>query len=82
MEYDKDKVDDATLALMYLVTWRQKKHFPWSAWKSFDWDTMDRLYQKDLISDPKRKTKSVVLSDEAYQRAEKLFLEMFGKTGG
>lgn len=81
MEYDKDKVDDATLALMYLVTWRQKKQFPWSAWKSFDWDTMDRLYQKDLISDPKGKTKSVILSDEAYQRAEKLFHEMFGKTG-
>ena len=66
---------------MYLVTWRQKKQFPWSAWKSFDWDTMDRLYQKDLISDPKGKTKSVILSDEAYQRAEKLFHEMFGKTG-
>lgn len=79
MEYNKDKVDDATLALMYLVAWRQKKDYPWTAWKSFDWDTMDRLHEKGLISDPKKKSKSVTLSDEAYQRAEKLFREMFGK---
>jgi hypothetical protein len=79
MEYDKDKVDDVTLALMYLVTWKPKKEFPWSAWKSFDWDTLDRLHEKGLISDPKSKAKSVVLSDEAFQRAEQLFNELFGK---
>ncbi len=78
MEYDKDKVDEATLALIYLVTWKQKKDFPWSAWKSFDRDTLDRLHQKGLISDPKSKAKSVVLSDEAFRRAEQLFREMFG----
>ena len=79
MEYDEDKVDDATLALMYLVAWRQKKDFPWSAWKSFDWGTMDRLHQKGLISDPKSKNKSVVMSDEAFKRSEQLFNQIFGK---
>ena len=77
MEYDKDKVDDATLALLYLVSWKMKKGFPWSAWKSFDWDTMDRLHQKGLISNPKGKAKSIVFSDEGYERAERLFREMF-----
>ena len=78
MKYDNDKVDDATLALMYLVSFRQKKNFPWSAWKSFDWDTLDRLHEKELISDPKSKAKSVVLSDEALEKAKALFEDMFG----
>ncbi len=79
MEYDTGKVDDATLALLYLVTWKERKDFPWSAWKSFDWDTMERLHQQGFISNPKSKAKSVVLSDEGFQRAERLFHEMFGK---
>lgn len=79
MEYDEDKVDDATLALMYLVAWRQKKNFPWSAWKSFDWETMNRLHEKGLISDPRNKNKSVTMSDETFEKSERLFNQLFGK---
>ena len=79
MEYDEDKVDDATLALMYLVAWRQKKNFPWSAWKSFDWETMNRLHEKGLISDPRNKNKSATMSDEAFEKSERLFNQLFGK---
>ena len=79
MKIDEDKVDDVTLALMYLVAWKEDKESPRSAWKSFDWDTLNRLHEKGLISDPKKKAKSVVLSDEAYEKAEKLFQEMFRK---
>ncbi len=44
MEYDKTKVDEYTLALLYLVMWKEGD---WHrAWKSFDWDTMARLYEK------------------------------------
>ena len=78
MEYDNDKVDEATLALMHLVTWKQKKEFPWSSWKSFDWDALDRLHQKGLISDPKNKNKSVVMSDAGYEQSKALFEKMFG----
>jgi hypothetical protein len=49
MEYDKDKVDEATLALMYLVMWRDGDWL--RAWKSFEWATMDRLYEKGWIHD-------------------------------
>ena len=77
MDYDKDKVDDATLALLFLVTWKLKKGLPWSAWKSFDWDTLDRLHAKGLISDPKSKAKSVVMSAEGFEKAERLFRDMF-----
>jgi hypothetical protein len=27
-------------------------------WKGFDWDTLDRLYEKGWIFDPKNKAKS------------------------
>lgn len=77
MEYDKDKVDEATLALMWLVT--QSDKYGIRAWKSFDWDTLDRLHKKGLISDPKRKTKSVALSEEAVELSEALFKRLFGK---
>ena len=76
MEYDKDKVDDMTLALMWLVTHNEK--YGSRAWKSFDWGTLDRLYKKGLISDPKSKAKSVALSDEAVELSEALFKKTFG----
>ena len=76
MEYDKDKVDDATLALMWLVTYSDK--YSNRAWKSFDWDTLDRLHEKGLISDPKSKAKSVALSEEAVGLSEALFKKLFG----
>ena len=77
MVYNKDKVDEATLALMWLVTQTNKTGS--RAWKSFDWATLDRLHEKGLISDPKRKTKSVVLSEEAVELSEALFKRIFGK---
>ena len=77
MEYNKDKVDEATLALMWLVT--QTDKYVSRTWKSFDWATLDRLHEKGLISDPKRKTKSVILSEEAVELSETLFNKMFGK---
>jgi hypothetical protein len=48
------------------------------AWKGFDWDALDRLHEKGLISDPKSKAKSVVLSDKAAQKSEALFKKHFG----
>ena len=76
MEYNTEMVDEATLALMWLVTQNDKSGG--RAWKNFDWATLDRLHEKGLISDPKRKTKSVVLSEEAVELSEALFNKMFG----
>jgi Domain of unknown function (DUF6429) len=73
MDYDKDKVDEITLALLYLVTWERQEELGSRAWKGFDWDTMNRLHKKGLISDPKGKAKSVVLSEESYKKSKELF---------
>lgn len=77
MSYDADKIDEVTLALLSLVTHREGKGSQWRAWKGFDWDTMNRLHEKGFISDPVGKAKSVVLSEEGYERSLELFEQYF-----
>ncbi|UPG72936.1 DUF6429 family protein [Roseomonas gilardii subsp. gilardii] len=72
MEIDKDKIDDAILALLYLTLDRDGR-----AWKGFDWSAMNRLHEKGFIGDPVNKAKSVWLTDEGITRSERLFREMF-----
>lgn len=77
MEIDTDKIDDCTLALLYLGVWQHTKGVGCRAWKSFDWDTMDRLHEKGYISDPKTRARSVILDEQSYQKAKRLFEEFF-----
>jgi hypothetical protein len=77
MSIDKDKIDDAVLALLYLGL-----HDRYRAWKGFDWDAMNRLYEKSFISDPVGKAKSVVFTDEGLRRSEELFRKMFTTEAG
>lgn len=74
MEIDQDKIDEASLALLYLTL-----HDNYRAWKSFDWETLNRLHEKGLIADPINKTKSVALTDTGLQRSEELFKQLFTK---
>jgi hypothetical protein len=50
------------LALLYLTSITERGVT--RAWKGHDWDVLNRLCKKGLISDPKSKSKSVVLSEE------------------
>ena len=77
MEYNKDKVDDMMLALLYLTTFEDGPTL--RAWKGMDWEVSDRLHEKGYIGNPKGKTKSVVLTEEGVERSEKLFEKYFGK---
>ncbi|MFH2044879.1 MAG: DUF6429 family protein [Pseudomonadota bacterium] len=79
MNYDEDKVDDFTLALLYLVTHERKEGYGARAWKGFDWETMNRLHDKGYISNPVGKTKSVVMTEEGFLKAEELFEKHFAK---
>lgn len=80
-EIDTDRIDEAVLALMFLTLHKDRKWEPWRAWKSFDWGAMGRLHEKDLIFDPVGKAKSVVLTDEGYQRCEEAYYRLFTKRG-
>ena len=77
MDFDRDKVDEATLALLWLV-FHEDRDGTTRAWKSFDWGTMDRLFEKGYISDPKRKTRSVAVRSEGVRKAEELLKKHFG----
>ncbi|WP_133471306.1 DUF6429 family protein [Paraglaciecola marina] len=74
MNIDKDKIDDAALALMYLTL-----HDHFRAWKQIDWEVTNRLHEKGLICDPVGKTKSIVLTDEGLKKSEELFNTLFVK---
>ena len=65
MDYDKDKVADMVLALLWLTV-----HDGCRAWKGHDWDAMNLLHDKGMISDPVGKAKSVVLTEEGMKRSE------------
>jgi hypothetical protein len=77
MNYNEDKVDDMVLALLHLTSSRDN-HGVVRAWKGHDWDAMDRLHEKGFISDPKSKSKSVVLSDDGARKAQELFQRLCG----
>jgi len=76
MEYDKDKVDEMVLALLYLTMFEEGSGF--RAWKAHDWDVLDRLHQKGYISDPRSKAKSVVVTEKGAKRSGELFENYFG----
>lgn len=71
---DWGSVDQATLALMLLGL-----HDGWRAWKGFDWDVLDRLYQKELITDPRGKARSVVFTERGLEESQRAFERLFGR---
>ena len=71
--YDRENVDEVVLALMSLTL-----HDGSRAWKGFDWETLDRLYEKGWIDNPRSKARSVRLTEEGMARATELFEHYFG----
>jgi hypothetical protein len=67
-----ERIDDTVLALLYLNLYHCG-----AAWKGFDWDALNRLHEKGLISNPARKAKSVGFSREGEKLAKQLFERMF-----
>jgi hypothetical protein len=61
-DYDKDRIDDAAMAFLFLTMWDESNET--RAWKSFDWATTDRLHQKGYPSNPKGRSKSVIFTEK------------------
>jgi Domain of unknown function (DUF6429) len=74
VEFDNQKIDEAALALLQLTL-----HDGNRVWKSIDWDVMDRLHQRGLISPPASQAKSVVLTEEGLRLSEQLARKLFAK---
>ncbi len=75
MELDSEKIGRAVLALLYLGLHDENR-----AWKTFDWDVMNRLHEKGYISNPVSKTKSVMFTEEGLREAKRLLETQFGGT--
>ena len=74
MNIDKDKIDDAALALMYLTL-----HDNFRTWKQIDFEVTSRLHEKGLIADPAGKAKSVELTEAGLKKSAELFNKLFAK---
>jgi hypothetical protein len=79
MNYDEEKIDEYTLALLYLVTHERHEGLGARAWKGFDWDTLNRLHERRYISNPVGKAKSVGMTEEGFLKAKELFEQHFTK---
>ncbi|ARN48161.1 TPA: hypothetical protein NHP29_000610 [Pseudomonas aeruginosa] len=80
MNIDIDAIDEVVLALLYLSLHDQLR-----AWKGLDWEALNRLHERGLISNPVSKSKSVTFSANGLREAERLFKQYFlsdaSKTG-
>jgi len=68
VKLDCDRIDQATLSLLSLGL-----HEGTRAWKSFDWDALEKGY----ISDPRGQAKSVVCTEQGLVESERLLHELF-----
>jgi hypothetical protein len=74
---NKEKIDEAVLALLYLGHWSDKRSGTTNTWKSFDWEAMARLHERGLISDPVGKAKTLTFSGEGLCQAQAAFTRLF-----
>lgn len=76
MEYNKDKVDEMVLALLYLTSTHDALGA--RAWKGLDLETLNRLYEKGYIDYPKVKTPTLDLTETGEKLSRELFIKYFG----
>jgi len=76
MEYDKDKVDQMVLALLYLTS--STDQYATRTWKGLDSGVLNRLHEKGYIGDPKGKGPTVDLSEDGASLSKELFFQYFG----
>ncbi len=72
MDINTDAIDEAVLALLYLTVHDHNR-----AWKSFDWEALNRLHERGFLANPVNKAKSVILTDEGLSQSERIFKQRF-----
>lgn len=77
---NEDRIDEMVLALLYLGAHADDHPDFVRAWKGFDWNAMNRLHEKGLISNPVGKAKSVVFTKDGWAESQRLFELHFGES--
>ena len=75
MDYDPDKVDETTLALLFLGLTRTPTGG--RAWKAFDLKTLERLHRTGWIAAPKLREATLEFTPAGAVQAEELFRKFF-----
>ena len=71
---NRDRIDEAALALLHLGVHEPKPGRGARTWKSFDWDAMEGLHQKDQIANPVGKARSVFVTEAGLRRSKEASL--------
>jgi hypothetical protein len=74
MQYDDARIEETVLALLGAFEFDNGR-----AWKRFDFDVMEALFAKGLITDPRGKQESVYLTEAGLVKARSLAQSMFGE---
>jgi hypothetical protein len=72
MEIDRDGIDDAVQALLWLTRCDAA-----GAWKTHDCGTMDRLDANGMINKPKSRNTSVWFTEQGLAERGRLFKQVF-----
>lgn len=75
MDYDREKVDEMVLALLYLTSSPVSEGA--RAWKGLPLEVLNNLVQKGYISDNNSKTPILTLSPEGARLSKELFFKYF-----
>ncbi len=67
------KIDQMVLAALWLTAHREGEASAWQAWKSLDWDALNRLHRAGLIAQPRGRNKSVTFTEKGAAAAEAAF---------
>ena len=83
MTSPEQALHDLTLALIYLTRQANTKNpadfwkvTDFRAWKSYDWDVMDKLDEEELVVNVHR-NKSVIITEDGVRKARQI-LEQYG----
>jgi hypothetical protein len=71
MKYDPSKLDEMVMALLYISSFQDGR-----VWKGYDWNILERLHEKGLITNPVGKSKSFFLTTEGMKLGEQLSLKL------
>ena len=73
MKYDEEKLDKAAL-VMLLLNYDSRYG---RCWKSISWEITDRLFEAELITDPKTKNKSIHFTELGLKKAKEALINDF-----
>lgn len=82
MEPDPDRIDQVVLASLWLTAHRERAASSWSAWKTHDRDTLNRLHEAGFIDEPRNRRKSITFSEAGAEAARAAFESLCGGEPG